>query len=150
MRKFSLICIILFLSAFFIAKSSYSFQNEPTGYSGNEWGIDLDTYLKSDKKQLKMREKIYYVAIINKVEVDVGYEFFEDRLYGVLINFPADKRDNIIDYIVSLHGNPTMKKGDELYWIGKKTKIVIKRKDAEYVSIELERKYLNEKSKNKD
>ena len=149
MRVCVFIGAVLFLTTFFTANISYSFENEPDGYSGYEWGTDLDTYLKSGKKDLKMKNKIYYVAKINDVEVDIGYEFFEDKLYGVLINFPPEERDKIVEHFTSLYGNPTMRKGDELYWIGKVTKIVIKQKDAEVVSIELEKKYFEEVSKNK-
>jgi hypothetical protein len=145
MRKLSLIVIVLFIITLFNIKSSFSFRNEQPGYNGYKWGSDLDSFLKSNKSKLEKKDSIYYGNQIDGVDVDIGYEFFGDKLYGVLINFPPEKRDVIINYFKLLHGEPTSKKGRKIYWIGAYTKIVIKRKDVQIVSIELEKKYLEEK-----
>lgn len=138
-RFFIVLLFILFICL--NPKESCSFRNETAGYNGFKWGMDFQDFLKS--------KSTYKNSRIRGVTVDIGYEFFKDKLYGVLINFPEKKRGKIVDYFIMIHGRPTLERGDNLYWVGSDTKITIKRKDVSIVSKKIEKKYIKSKLRKK-
>ncbi len=143
------IIITLGIMIFGGAGRSMAFRNEPDGYGGVAWGTPLNEFITSGTTHLKKKGTIYYGELMYGVEVDVGYEFHNDRLYGVVIDFPEKERKKIIKYFTKKYGEPTKKKRNRMTWLGAKTKIEVKRKDVEIVSIALENEYLKEKAKSK-
>ena len=144
MRRSAIIILILLTLAFTCASDIHAFRNEKSGYNGFEWGDSYDKYLKTSTKKLKKKDNVYYGAKIRGVDVDVGYEFYKDKLYGVLITFPEKKRKEIITHFKSLHGKPSLKRGKNLYWVGGKTKISLRKENVKIVSIEMEKEYIRD------
>jgi hypothetical protein len=149
MKKSILIFSVIISIALFISGTAHSFRNEGNGYNGFKWGMSLEDFLKSKKAKLRKRGNVYYGNRIKGIDVDIGYDFFNDILFGVKINFPEDKRKTIIKYFKKLHGKPSLKRDKRLYWVGTKTKIELKRKDVTIVDIKLEKEYLRERDKRK-
>ena len=141
MRK-SLIISTIFIILSFTVTNIHAFRNETKGYNGYKWGMELEDFLQHEKRMLKKKNGVFFGDRIKGIDVDVGYEFFEDKLYGVKINFPEKKKATIVEYFTMLHGRPTLKRGKDIFWVGSDTKITIKRKDVNIVSKKLERKYL--------
>ncbi len=147
--RFIMLHFLIFTIFFVFIGSSYSFPNEPDGYGGFRWGTSIQEYIKSGTKTLSEKDGLYFSAKLGGVDVDIGYEFFEDKLYGVIITFKEDDRGKIVEYFTARHGEPTKKKGKNRYWAGASTKISVRGKDAEIVSVSLEKEYLRAKSKRK-
>lgn len=131
----SVVFYIIFMAILLSAVGARSFNNEPDGYGGFAWGTSFDDYLVSEKKQLTKKDGLYFGAQIGGVDVDIGYEFIDDILYRVLINFPPDDRDKIVKHFVYVHGKPVMEKDGNIYWIGSVSKISLKDKEVEIISI---------------
>jgi len=150
MKKKSVLILTLILFNLCFIEDSFSFRSETDGYNNFKWGTDLKTFLSTSKSAFRKIGSVYYGDNIKGVDIDIGYEFFNDILYGVLIDFPPDKRDVIVDYFTIKHGAPSLERGDTLYWLGLNTKIMLNKSNVEIVSKKLEKEFLSQVKKDKN
>jgi hypothetical protein len=128
-HKRSKTCTRLFLIGIYILLPNYvsSFQNEPDNFRGIKWNTDISTLsdlvLKDDSGGINYYEKENDKMNIGPADVKkIGYGFYKDKFYTVMIMFDGDSNfGNIKETLSHTYGDGVQQNQfmEEYKWFGK-------------------------------